>query len=86
MILSLPFMAYQVVTSPSGDWQTYASALMFLLAMPPITAYLALNFTGATPFPSRTGVRKEIFTYIPVIAGMLVLGALLAAILTVIRK
>lgn len=84
-ILSLPFMAYQVVSSPSGDWRTYASALMFLLAMPPITAYLALNFTGATPFPSRTGVRKEIFTYIPVMAGMLVLGVLLAAILTVIR-
>jgi hypothetical protein len=30
----------------------------------------SLNFTGATPFPSRTGVRKEIYTYIPVIAGM----------------
>jgi len=53
-----------------------ASMLAFLLLMPPITAYLALNFTGATPFPSRTGVRKEIFTYIPVMAVMVVLGVI----------
>ncbi len=82
-VLSLPFAAYALVTGTSGNWQTYAAVLMFLLAMAPITAYLALNFTGATPYPSRTGVRKEIFTYIPVMAGMLVLGALLAVILTI---
>jgi uncharacterized membrane protein len=82
-ILSLPFAACQLINGLSGDWQTYVSTLTFLLAMPPITAYLALNFTGATPFPSRTGVRKEIFTYIPVMAGMLVLGVLLVAILTI---
>ncbi len=85
LILSLPFAAYQLINGLSGDWQTYASALTFLFAMPPITAYLALNFTGATPYPSRTGVRKEIFTYIPVMAGMLVIGILLVAILTVMK-
>jgi hypothetical protein len=84
-VLSLPFVTYALTTMPSGEWQTYASALTFLLIMPPVTAYLALNFTGATPYPSRTGVRKEIFTYIPVIAGMLILGALLAAILTALN-
>ena len=51
--------------------------LTFLLIMPPITAYLSLNFTGATPFPSRTGVRKEIYRYIPVMAIMAGLGTVI---------
>jgi hypothetical protein len=49
--------------------------------MMPVAAYLALNFTGATPYPSRTGVRKEIFTYIPVMAVLLVPGVALALVL-----
>ncbi|WP_243670834.1 hypothetical protein [Methanoculleus chikugoensis] len=49
---------------------------------PPVTAYLALNFTGSTPpFTSRTGVKREIFRYVPFMAGMAVLGAALAAVL-----
>ncbi len=85
ILVALPFAAYQVMTLPSGDWQTYASVLMFLLAMPPTTAYLALNFTGSTPYPSRTGVRKEIFTYIPVMAVMFVPGVLLAIVLAALN-
>jgi hypothetical protein len=53
--------------------------------MPPVTAYLALNFTGSTPFTSRSGVKREIFKYVPVMAGSLVLGAILYIGLTVIR-
>ena len=49
-----------------------------LLIFPPITAYLALNFTGSTPFTSRTGVKKEIFRYVPVMVAMAVSGAVLA--------
>jgi hypothetical protein len=82
-VLSLPFAAYMLLNGPAGDWQTYASALTFLLIMPPVTAYLALNFTGATPYPSRTGVRKEIFTYIPVMAVMLAIGVVILAIMTI---
>ncbi len=55
-----------------------AAAAAALLIFPPITAYLALNFTGSTPFTSRTGVKKEIFQYIPVMAAMLCSGAILA--------
>jgi hypothetical protein len=55
-----------------------AVAAATLLIFPPITAYLALNFTGSTPFTSRTGVKKEIFRYIPVMAAMLSSGAVLA--------
>jgi len=44
-------------------------ALSYLLALPPITSFLALNFTGCTTFASPTGVRREIFKYVPLMAG-----------------
>ena len=81
-ILSLPFVAYQLASGAAGEWQTYAYALAYPLVMMPVTAYLALNFTGSTPYPSRTGVRKEIFTYIPAMAALLALGVLLVAAMT----
>ncbi len=46
------------------------SSIAYLLSLPPITAFLALNFTGATTFTSRSGVRKEIFTYFPFMVWM----------------
>ncbi len=79
LLLALPFAAYTYLShAPVMVW-TYASMLTFLLIMPPITAYLALNFTGATPYPSRTGVRKEIYRYIPVMAVMAALGVVILA-------
>lgn len=56
-----------------------------MLLMPPVTAYLALNFTGSTPFASRSGVKREIFRYIPIMAGSLVVGAILFIALMVIQ-
>ena len=55
-----------------------AGAAATLLIFPPVTAYLALNFTGSTPFTSRTGVKKEIFRYVPVMASMAGFGVVLA--------
>lgn len=86
ILVAAPFAAYQYVNTGDGPalLQTATSA-QYLLLMPPITAYLALNFTGSTPFTSRTGVRKEIYTYIPFIAGMFAIGAILLIILTLGR-
>lgn len=49
-----------------------------IFQMAPWVGFLALNFTGSTTFTSRTGVRREIFTYIPVFAAMFILGLVLA--------
>jgi hypothetical protein len=62
-----------------------AAAAATLLVFPPITAYLALNFTGSTPFTSRTGVKKEIFRYVPVMAAMVISGAVVAILATALR-
>jgi hypothetical protein len=67
-----------------GSLQPLAAAAA-LLIFPPITAYLALNFTGATPFTSRTGVKKEIFRYVPVMAAMAGTGAALVILAAVLR-
>lgn len=60
-------------------------AISYLLAMPPVTAFLALNFTGATTFTSRTGVKHEISAYIPGMALMFGSGVILAAASSLIR-
>jgi hypothetical protein len=66
-------------------WRRVGRALVYLLAMPPVTAYLALNFTGSTTFTSRTGVRREIFDYVPVMAYLFAAGVALTVVLGLIR-
>jgi hypothetical protein len=70
IIIAIPF-AVLFGTNPSlPGWANAAGAATALLIMPAVIAYFALNFTGCTTFTSRTGVRKEIFRYIPVMALM----------------
>ena len=78
-VMALPFAVAAAVSDPDASWWRQGiAALSYLLAMPPVTAFLALNFTGSTTFTSRTGVRREIFRYVPVMAGMLGAGLALA--------
>jgi hypothetical protein len=58
-------------------WRRLGWALAYLLAMPPVTAFLALSFTGSTTFTSKTGVRREMHTYIPAMAWTFGLGTAL---------
>jgi hypothetical protein len=73
--VQLPFVAAALLSQPAPVWWVQVGQiLVYLLALPAVTAYLALNFTGSTPFTSRTGVRREIFAYIPVMAWMAGVG------------
>jgi len=65
-------------------WLRLAQALILMLCMPPVTAYLALNFTGSSP-SSRTGVKREIIRYVPIMAGSFVLGAILYIAITIMQ-
>jgi hypothetical protein len=77
-VVAIPF-AYSFGTAPGVPvWANAAGALAALLVMPAITAYLALNFTGSTTYTSRTGVKKEIFRYVPAMAVMAAAGTLAA--------
>lgn len=86
MLAALPFAAFTFIGQEGSSlWSRLAYALMFELLLPPVTAYISLNFTGATPFTSRSGVKREIFKYVPVMAGSLVLGTILFIALIIIR-
>ncbi|NVO67757.1 mercury methylation corrinoid protein HgcA [Methanofollis tationis] len=84
-VVALPF-AWAVSGDPAlPGWANALLALAPLLLMPAVTAYLALNFTGSTPFTSRTGVKREIFRYVPVMAAMTLSGVVLVLLLAAAR-
>ena len=58
------------------EWSGAATAAGFLL-LPMVASFLALNFTGSTPFTSRSGVKKEMRFALPVMAAALLLGTAL---------
>ncbi|MEI7855915.1 MAG: mercury methylation corrinoid protein HgcA [Methanomicrobiales archaeon] len=80
-VVAIPFAIVFFSTSALPGWARVVAGIIPLLIMPAVTAYLALNFTGSTTFTSRTGVRKEIFRYVPVMAFMAVAGIILGIVL-----
>jgi hypothetical protein len=74
----------------AGDGETarplrVLKAASYALALPPVTAFLGLNFTGCTTYTSPSGVRREINRYIPVMAGMAAAGLLANVAARVVR-
>jgi len=85
-LVALPFVLVKLLGSVDvAWWLRVGRALAFLLIWPPVTAFLALNFTGSTTFTSRSGVRREIFTYIPIMAWTFGLGLVLNLALFFVR-
>jgi hypothetical protein len=86
VLMALPFALSPFVQHPEWNWyHQLGQALEFLLAMPAVTAFVALNFTGSSTFTSRSGVRREIFAYIPAMAWTFGTGILLAVVFIFIR-
>jgi len=84
-MVALPFaLAISLGNHDTTWWRQVGETLAYSLALPPVTAFLALNFTGSTPFTSRSGVRREIFTYVPIMAWMFGIGVILTIILSLI--
>jgi hypothetical protein len=85
-VAALPLALAAFLSEPSiSVWLRAGWALAYLLGLPPVTAFLALNFTGSTTFTSRSGVKREMFAYIPVMAGMFGTGLVLTAAFTLFR-
>jgi CO dehydrogenase/acetyl-CoA synthase delta subunit len=85
-LAALPFALSVFLRHPDWAWfRQVGQALEFLLAMPAVTAFISLNFTGSSTFTSRSGVKQEMFTYIPGMAWTFGIGILLAAIFVFIR-
>lgn len=85
-LMSLPFALFSFYGMRDENlWLRSGWALSYLLIMPPISAFLALNFTGSSTFTSVTGVKREIFTYMPKIAWMSGIGIILIIVLSSMR-
>lgn len=84
--VALPFVAAALISRlDAASWLVASEAVAYLLSMPPVTAFLALSFTGSTTFTSRSGVRGEIFAYVPVMASTFSVGILLAILVIAVR-
>ncbi len=86
LAVALPFAAAIYLGNPQNPWWWRASrAVQAVMLYAPVTAFLALNFTGSTPFTSRTGVKREIFRYIPLMAWTFGLGLVWSLVYTIIK-
>jgi hypothetical protein len=59
---------------PQSSWAATAGAGLWTMSL---ASWLALNFTGSTPYTSPSGVEKEMRRAIPILAGSTVLAAIL---------
>jgi hypothetical protein len=82
VIVSLPFIVNMVIMGTDPFWIMAIFAIAYALLMAPGVGYLALNFTGSSTFASRTGVKREIFRYIPIMVAMFIIGAALFTVAT----
>jgi len=59
-----------------SNWSTTTTAAAFL-ALPAVSAFYAMNFTGCTTYTSRSGVKKEMRLGIPAIGSALAVAFIL---------
>jgi len=67
-----------------GDSWGMPATLAAFLALPAISAFYTLNFTGCTTYTSKSGVKKEMRLGLPVMAGALFAAVLLLVVGSVI--
>lgn len=72
-------MAFLVLSLRGFDWHAGRDAIeavSWLLIIPAVAAYLAMNFTGCSTFTSLSGVRKEMRWALPLQIGIASCGIL----------
>lgn len=84
-VAAAPFAAGRIAGNGGPWWWGAAWGAVHLLGMAPVTAFLALLFTGSTTHTSRSGVELEIRRYTRPLALLFVAGGLLAVALAVAR-
>ncbi len=69
---------FYLMAGGSG-WNGAVVAALFL-ALPAVSAFYTLNFTGCSTYTSRSGVKKEMQIGLPAMAGALVVSIVLLAV------
>ena len=65
----------------AGFWRQLA----YVLLLPPLSAFLALNFTGSSTYTSLSGVEREVKVGIRSMASSAALGAIVLAVSLIVR-
>ncbi len=76
-LLWTAFALWQFGWFQNGYWLLSAG---YMLLLPSISAYIAMNFTGCSTYTSPSGVLKEMKLALPLIIGSSILGILLILI------
>jgi hypothetical protein len=74
IIVIVPFAVLAAINTAADPFWRWVQAAGITLTLPTVVAFIALNFTGATTFTSKTGVRHEMRRYIPIMALCFGLG------------
>ena len=70
-LAGLAYSAALYAVAGGASW-TVPVTLAAFLALPTVSAFYTLNFTGCTTYTSRSGVKKEMRLGIPVMGGALI--------------
>ncbi|UCD05373.1 MAG: carbon monoxide dehydrogenase [candidate division WOR-3 bacterium] len=80
-LIALPFFFVVFFNAPATAWwRSLGQAFPYLLVMPSLVAFITLNYTGVTPFTSKSGVAREIFSYFPVMFWLFCVGAIMGIV------
>ena len=75
-IMGLLWSGLFYVIAAGSRWNAAVTAAVFL-ALPAISAFYTLNFTGCSTFTSRSGVKKEMRIALPAMGSALVISIIL---------
>lgn len=78
-VAGLALVVGYLLVGPRLDLGLFPTLAAFLI-LPAVSAFYALNFTGCTPYTSNSGVKKEMRIALPIMAGCVALGAVLALV------
>jgi len=60
---------------PAASAASWAAAISYIMLLPALSAFLAMNFTGSSTITSLSGVVREMRTAVPLMIGAAVVGA-----------
>lgn len=80
LLVMLPFVFWKFQPGTPATLNMVLSLAALLLFFPALTAFVSLNFTGSTPYTSKTGVRQEMNRFIPLMAVFSGLGLVIAIV------
>jgi len=69
---------------PQSPEYSLVRALAYMLVLPSLSAFYAMNFTGASTYTSLSGVLKEMKTAVPAIIISAAIGVILFLLATFI--